>query len=199
MSEQQELNFGEVTNSPTEFKEVISRSPRPHWHTPEVEEFVYKELAKLIVQKDETVEEMVEEISGILNKFNDFDNSYEVSKMLERDLWCDDEWVYDLRDDIESFCAKAEKFLYKKIKEWIDFWNIIPPVKVGDRVSFSSYPKEFFPNAKAHDYLITNVRKNQAEIVAYKIDDCKNKYNEEEAMEKKYGYIYPYEVLLGWI
>lgn len=195
MFEQLELDFGEIINHPTPMSKVMLLDPRPHWHTPEVEEKIYLKLAKIIAD-EETPEEVIEDCRERLDKFDEFNDSYEVSKFLTNTLYCDDEWVFELRNEIEYFCSQAKSILNKKVKEWVDYWNIIPPAQIGEKVMISRYPKTFgFRNAKLSEYLITEIFKNEAKIVAYPIGE---KYTEEEALEHKAGYLFPYEHIVEW-
>jgi len=201
MKKQLELELGEIINNPTPMTKVMLLSQRPHWHTPEVEKKIYLKLAKLIViVGDETPKEAAEDCKERFNKFNEFDNSYEVSNFLINTIYCDDKWIYELRDDIDFFCSQAQSILSKEIKEWVNYWNIIPPVKVGEKIMISKYPnffgytdKPLGYTDKPLEYLITKIKEDEAKVVAYEIG---GKYTEQEALEKKAGYIFTYEQII---
>lgn len=189
--EQTELDFGPIENHPTPFKEV--RDPRPNWHTPEVAEYVYAALEELICEKNEDIKEYVEEDFETLASFNHYDDDFKVSKFLIDDFGIDYEDVYNLRSDIERFCVKAEGFLSKKVAEWVNFWNIIPPANVGDKIMVSHLSKKY---GKPKEHLVVDVRSKTAQIIAYELV---GHYTEEEALKRKCGTILTYEQVAEWL
>lgn len=183
---QTEMNFSDMENAKTPFKNV--RIPRPKWSDPEVLIPCTKDLVmafedKCVWEKYDD-EDWKKESESLLShlKFNTLDSDIEVYRFLKNEWRIDDETLFEEKENIESISYNCLHNYRNAVKNWIRFNGIIPPCKVGDKVTYRD----------DEEAIVTSVDESLGIIIVYS-KHCRYKMSIEEAMERKAGTKLVYE------
>ncbi len=115
--------------------------PRPNLNMPIIQEMYMNHIIQIIMDwscEDENDKQAYEEIKAGVTKFLKYErdnvNGYEVARYLED--YCHLEPDSNLVNDLDNLPSFKRQTLLDLLSKWIEDYNIVPLLKIGDKATF---------------------------------------------------------------